>query len=327
MKSKVFAVLTVTAAVLLAAAETHAAPPFSGTIFIDPDIITPQDATAFVSLVNAGRGMRLMFDRRVNNWVNLNAFLFTARYSDGLTIEVQVNPEFSTAALARAEAQKYSPVIGRLPNALRLHVATVWIQKGTQPFGGGNNNLLIHTGQADQYTASGILEETLVHEAAHTSLDAAHAAAPGWLAAQTSDNEFISTYARDNPTREDIAESFLPWLAVRYRADRISASLADTIRQTIPNRLAYFDSQAFALQPIIAPAPPEFTGISHDKANGKLSLTWTSRPGKTYRVMVSSNLADWQDFGAVVPSGGAATSLTVDTPAGNARWFLRVREQ
>ena len=48
-------------------------------------------------------------------------------------------------------------------------------------------NLLIHTGQADRYAADGILEETLVHEAAHTSLDAAHASALDWLAAQTDD--------------------------------------------------------------------------------------------------------------------------------------------
>ena len=90
---------------------------------------------------------------------------------------------------------------------------TVWIHRGTEPFGGGNNNLLIHTGRADLYAADGILEETLVHEAAHTSLDAAHASAPAWLAAQSADPTFISTYARDFPNREDIAESVLPYLA------------------------------------------------------------------------------------------------------------------
>ena len=38
-------------------------------------------------------------------------------------------------------------------------------------------------------------------------MDGPHAASAGWLAAQAADPEFISTYARDNPTREDIAES------------------------------------------------------------------------------------------------------------------------
>jgi hypothetical protein len=51
--------------------------------------------------------------------------------------------------------------IGRLPTVLRSQLRTVWIHQGVEPFGGGNNNLLIHTGQADLYYASGILEETL----------------------------------------------------------------------------------------------------------------------------------------------------------------------
>jgi hypothetical protein len=225
-------------------------PPFSGTIFIDPDIITSSDPTTFQSLTPAGQGSRTMFDRRVNAWITVEAFLFNASFDDGLSAEIQVNPEFGTADAAEAEASKYAPVIGRLPTVLRSKVETVWIHMGTEPFGGGNNNLLIHIGQADQYETSGILEETLVHEASHTSLDPDHASAAGWLAAQAADGTFISTYARDFPQREDIAESFLPYLAVRYRSDRISASLAQTILNTIPTRIAYFDSQAFDMHPI-----------------------------------------------------------------------------
>ena len=66
-----------------------------------------------------------------------------------------------------------------------------------------------------------MLDETLVHEAAHTSLDPTHASSAGWLAAQAADGVFISTYAADHPLREDVAESFLTYLAVRYRSDRM----------------------------------------------------------------------------------------------------------
>ena len=225
-------------------------PPFAGTIFIDPDIITSSDPTTFQNLSFAGQGSRMMFDRRVNGWITVNAYLFNARFDDGLIAEIQVNPEFGGSDVALDEANKYAEVIGRLPTALRKDVETVWIHKGTQPFGGGNNNLLIHVGQADLYVADGILEETFVHEAAHTSLDATHASAPAWLAAQSADPAFISTYARDFPNREDIAESFLPYLAIRYRSGRITQSLANTIMQTIPNRIAYFDNQSFDMYPI-----------------------------------------------------------------------------
>jgi hypothetical protein len=225
-------------------------PPFSGTIFIDPDIITASDPTTFQGLTPKGQAVRTMFDRRVNAFVQLQPYLFDAAFSDGLTTEVQVNPEFGSTDNARVQAEKYAIVIGRLPKALRVSVATVWIHQGVNPFGGGNNNLLIHVGQGDLYLADGILEETFVHEAAHTSLDAAHASSAGWVSAQTRDPAFISTYARDNPQREDIAESFLPWLAVRYRPERISASLAATILQTIPNRIAYFDALTLVMAPV-----------------------------------------------------------------------------
>lgn len=115
--------------------------------------------------------------------------------------------------------------------------------QGVAPFGGGNNNLVIHTGQADLYERDGILEETLVHEACHASLDGAHSSAADWIAAQKADDSFISTYARDYPQQEDVAESFLCWLAVTYRSDRISEKDADKIKKTIPNRIAYFDRQ------------------------------------------------------------------------------------
>ena len=230
----------------------YADPPFSGTIFIDPDIITASDPTTLQNVVYTGQGSRTMFDRRVNNWITVNAYLFDASFSDGLSAEIQVNPEFGSSDVALDEAQKYGEVIGRLPTVLRTDVNAVWIHKGVQPFGGGNNSLLIHTGQADFYVADGILEETFVHEASHTSLDMMHASAPGWVAAQTADGTFISTYARDNPNTEDIAESFLPYLAIRYRSNRISQSYANTILQTIPNRIAYFDNQSFEMFPIVA---------------------------------------------------------------------------
>ena len=226
-----------------------AEPPFGGTIFIDPDIITESDPTTFVSIEAAGQDLRTMYDRR-SGWIENNAFLFEANFSDSLSSQVQVNSEFETASAAAIEAEKYAIVIGRLPKALRVDVATYWIHKGVEPFGGGNNNLLIHVGQADLYVADGILEETFVHEAAHTSLDAYHASSAAWLTAQEADGEFISTYAEDNPTREDIAESFLPYLAVEFRADRISEDLAESITNTIPNRIAFFNSLDLDLTPI-----------------------------------------------------------------------------
>lgn len=268
-----------------------------------------------------------MFDRRVNNWVYLNAFLFDATFDDGLAIEIQVNPEFGDTASALAQASKYAPVIGRLPSCLRADVETVWIHLGDFPFGGGNNNILIHIGQADQYEADGILEETLVHEASHTSLDADHAASAGWLAAQSADEEFISTYARDNPTREDIAESFLLYLAVRHRSDRISQSLAETISQTMPNRLSYFDNQPLDLYPLVAPEPFAIKSLNPVEEGWRLS--WVSREARSYAVYMSTNLIDWQAIISEVASQGSITHLILNKHTDwldSDRAFFQIRE-
>ena len=225
-------------------------PPFFGTIFLDPDIITQSDPTTFTGLTPAGQGSRIMFDRRANDFITLNAFLFDAAFDDGLTTEIQVNPEFETVANAQVEAEKYADAIGRLTTGLRQRVKTVWIHKGVEAFGGGNDNILIHTGQSLLYEDDGILEETLVHEATHTSLDPDHKDAPGWLAAQQVDPTFISTYAQDNAEREDLAESYLMFIAVRYRRDRISDELAEQIMATMPHRMAYFSSLDLDMHPI-----------------------------------------------------------------------------
>jgi len=225
-------------------------PPFGGTAYLDPDIITPNDPTAFVQLSYQGQDSREMYDRRVEGWVTVPALLFRALFDDGSAIELQLNPEFGTAAASRETAEYYAGAIGRLPVALRKDVRFVFIHRGAAPFGGGAHGLLIHTGSVDRNDLNGSLEEVLAHEGAHTSLDSTHASSPGWLAAQKADRTFISTYARDHPTGEDVAESFVAWLGLRHRPSRIEASLQSTILKTIPNRIRYFDGLALQMHPM-----------------------------------------------------------------------------
>tara|TARA_B100000073_G_scaffold89331_1_gene70187 strand:+ start:783 stop:1550 length:768 start_codon:yes stop_codon:yes gene_type:complete len=227
-------------------------PPFNGTIFIDPDIINEFDPSCYVDLKYQGCEVRTMYDRREDGWIENKAYLFPAKYDDGFTIEIQVNSEFKNLADAQLVAEKFAYEIGKLPNELRKNVETVWIHKGMKPFGGGNNNILIHTDWSKKYyEKQGILEETLIHEAAHTSLDQSHAKDLLWIEAQKMDGKFISQYAKDNPVREDIAESYLPYFALRYRRDRISESLVKLIEDTIPNRIFYFDNQKFQMYPVV----------------------------------------------------------------------------
>lgn len=225
-------------------------PPYTGTVFLNPNIITSQDPTIFQSIMSIGQGSRQMFDRRTNSFNDVqNVYLFQAFYDGGYVVEVQVNPEFGSEVEAKQQAQFYAESIGRIPSELFKNLETVWIHAGDELFGGGNNNILIHTEQGARYVANGYLEEVLVHEGTHTSLDADHASSSGWLNAQEADNNFISTYARDNPTREDVAETFLVFLAVERLGDRLTSEQKKKIEDTVPNRLEYFRSLELDLFP------------------------------------------------------------------------------
>lgn len=221
------------------------------------NVIKDVDPTLFKTLTDAGQGSPTMFDRRTNSFNRVeNAHLFNTEYSDGLKFQVQVNPEFRQSE-ARNYAEQYAKVIGKLPTALRRDVKTVWIHDGDKPFGGGNKSLLIHVIRGDNYIKDGNLEEILIHEASHTSLDS-YIYDPKWKdkwkdkwkEAQEKDNKYISTYAAIEDEnnikggREDIAESFLAYFAVTYRIDkdRISTVTSDKITSTIPNRIKFFDS-------------------------------------------------------------------------------------
>ncbi len=276
----------------------NAEPPYDGTIFHFPETINSKDPSTFLEIKYEGQKLREMFDRRRNNWTKNRAYIFNAIFSDGSNIELQVNSEFSSNENALGYATKYSKVIGQLPAILRKDVRTVWIHKGKNSFGGGNFNLLIHTDQGDEYISEGILEETLIHEASHTSLDwpgisKNHGISKGWIEAQKADRGYISDYAEDYPNREDIAESFLPWVVVRYKADRITEKHRNKIIKAIPNRLRYFDLQGFDMRPLkLAVSEQNSKTIQMRNAFTKLSPSDRKRIQRKLREYGYESLSD-----------------------------------
>tara|TARA_B110000003_G_scaffold268721_1_gene298742 strand:+ start:215 stop:1546 length:1332 start_codon:yes stop_codon:yes gene_type:complete len=232
-------------------------PPFyDGTIFASGDIITSADPSLFSEIEYKGTGQREMYDRRNGGaWINIEAYIFDTSFSDGLKTEIQINSEF-TLEEATAEANKYAFLIGQLPTLLRQDVETMWIHKGYEGYGGGNNNLLVHTGMTETYEnyfAFGegdpsIVEETLIHEATHTSIDYHYESidggyGAGWVEAVNNDNGcYISNYALQYPYREDVAEIMLMYIAVKYFPERITPTMRDQILSCNLNRINHFDS-------------------------------------------------------------------------------------
>ena len=253
-------------AVLFTATGVVLAQPFTGTVNMSPTVITAEDPSSLAGVEYTGRGERTIFDYRVRDWITVNAYLFEARYH-GVVIEFQVNPEFGSEEAARAQVDVYAPAIGRLPTVLLSRAAKVHMSAGNPSLGGNfhDRSFTIHTGRGEEWLRRGFLEEVLFHEGAHVSLQD-HQDAAGWLAAQQADGGFISDYARDNPTREDVAESVLSYFALRFRPERLTAADRDEITAAIPNRIAYFDAQGFDWSPYTTavpalPLPAIFAGV------------------------------------------------------------------
>ena len=261
-----------TVLVFLAVSPVLAEPPFQGTVFISPDIITSADLSGLTGVNYTGRGERTLWDYRVLDWITVNAYLFEARIH-GRSIEFQVNPEFGSEDAARAEVDTYAPALGRLPAVLLSRAEKVHVNAGDpehpdaarsgrlggrvpKVFGANysDRSFTFHTGYAQRILRDGFLEETWFHEGAHVALQN-HQDAPGWRAAQEADGEYISDYARDHPDGEDVAESLLPYFAIRYRPDRLSADQRAAIADTIPNRVDYFDELALDWSPYMRAVP------------------------------------------------------------------------
>ena len=274
-------------------AHAETSPPYAGTVFLGTQLLTSASPTDLLTVTPAGRGTRTTFDRR-RGWVTQDAYLFTAAYTGSAPTEVIVDPEFGSTEAARAQAEYYARVVGQLPRSCRTQVDALWIHGGDQRLGGGNRSLLIHTG----YEAAnpGYLEEALLHECGHTSIDYAWngAAQKGaWDAAAAADPGFLSTYARDNPQSEDVAESFGPYIAWKLgSASTYSPEQLATIAAQIPHRLAYLDSLNLDLAPMYPHATGAPTsGLSTPSAAPHAgSLCPRSMAGRTIRTPSGARL-------------------------------------
>ena len=93
-------------------------------------LIITADPTAYTGITYAGQGYRLMFDRRYGGkWITVNAYLFTAKFSDHSNVEFRCNPEFGYSA-AYSNAAKYANVLGRIPEVFRSRVDIFDLNRG-----------------------------------------------------------------------------------------------------------------------------------------------------------------------------------------------------
>ena len=230
---------------------------FLKNLYTDCDILTKKDPTSFQKLSFVEEKKVKFWDRRKQkssgwNKSNFKAFIFKAEFEKSKDVLIRVNSEFKTKEKAEEQALKYGNMAGQLPNFLRTGLKTITIHKGKKAWGGGNNDILIHTG--DRGAKGKCVEEIMIHEGGHTSLDGAWGGLVQWYSWRKTikaDNKYISKYAKDFPKREDLAETINWWIAVRCKSNRISQSNYKKIIEGIPNRLKYLDEKNFDTYPLL----------------------------------------------------------------------------
>lgn len=244
--------------VLLAVANASEAQTCSDALFSATThlfgVITPSDRTLLRNVSYGGRGERTAYDGRVERAVTFNAYLFNVQYGANREIEFQVNPEAGSIESARAAVDDFASLIGQMPTVLLSELVVVIHVGDFGIFYGGSGGIVVYSPIEEPEVIPNI-EEILMHEATHAVLESEHRYAPDWVAAKESDGGFVSQYACENPTREDLAESFVGWFAVRYQPGALTHVQYRWILETIPNRLAYLDQQGFDMSPYL-PAMP-----------------------------------------------------------------------
>lgn len=226
-------------------------PAYAGTVWIDPNIITEDDPTTYLSTTYVGRVMMLSVDGELNapsNPNDIEAYHFQSFFEKDKIIDFYIHPDF-TQEEAEGYVIEYSAPLGRLPAFLFNGVNRVNIQESDGNWTGGGGLINAHVGAyRTAVLEQGVMEEIFVHEASHASIQHINNDT-AYLAAAEKDPSFSSTYAQDYFLREDVAETILSYLAYRYRAERMPEDMIYNYRWLIPNRIEYFDNQDFDMYP------------------------------------------------------------------------------
>ena len=226
-------------------------PPFSGTMWDLPDLIKPSDYTVYSTSSYLGVETRLFYDRSIPDFINYPAHIYKVNFGDGLSVDFEIYSEFTLEEAASIEL-KYAPLIGQLGKELRKNIKSFEFLKGEVGASAQRTddlnyaNISLHTdwltNVVEKRPDGDKTEELFIHESAHLSIDPYVYGQQGWIDAVNLDGNYLSTYAKDNPDSEDVAETFQAYIAVKYFPDRISNSLRDTILSVCLNRFKYFDT-------------------------------------------------------------------------------------
>ena len=179
--------------------------------------------------------------------IKYDAYIFHAFYENGDKVLFLVNTEYKSFEQAEKQALRYATLLGQVPAFLKESgFDRITISPGKRRWVASavsGKRITIYPA-ADWYEH----EKSLMHEAAHLSVDHLLVNDPNWKAAVDADGKYITKYARTNQW-EDSAETVIFWVALRC-VDSISKRTKKKIIKSIPNRIKHLDKMNLNTYPL-----------------------------------------------------------------------------
>lgn len=273
-----------------------AAPLFPNSVVSnDIDFIRSDDPSQFASLSYLGQQRKEMPSKFSDELFDNNTYVFEASFTDGKKIGIWCSSAFGSRNSAQVYADKLTPRLGKLPKIQRDMLDHVCIHSGNETAHAETQGhfFILYSQNMDQRINTNDLEETVFHESVHASIQDSYENSSQWRNAQAADSAYITDYAQNYPSLEDMPETALFCYAMLKYPDRLPQYVKDWINSNIPNKLAFFRDVIRYGDGGSSNTPTEAT-MSSPVPNSTLTGTsvtfsWTKPAGATRYDLVISN--------------------------------------
>gem|GEM_PF-965702 len=272
-----------------------------GMVFLEPSIIVPGDPSSLRDVRYRGTSSRSSYNSNAGEYRDYRGYDFTVSFDDGDELTISVDTNVGSQDAGRRAADVIANPLGQIPAVLRREIeyVTVWDGSGRESATPSWGAITTYDDTNRQKVNNGFMEELFLHEVAHVSLDRWYYSDRDYQNAVGRDRDYISSYAQDNPSSEDIAETFGAYVAVRFKPDRISESLNNTISRAVRYRFEFLDDQNLDFYPITRGSPTPY----NDTTTSELTS-----PSENAVISSSSQTFKWNSAG-----GGSQYDLIVGT--------------
>lgn len=205
----------------------------------DLDFIRDTDAGTPSCTTYKGQFRAEMPDKRYEALLSDNVDVLQIAFNDGTSLALWVHPDFGGWKKVEDTLASIEGALAKLPRFMRARLDHVVLHKGDETAFAEDAGrfFVLYSENIKERISTHDLEETVFHEAVHASMDIPLASSPQWQDAQKADGTYVTDYAKEYPTREDLAETALfAWTLLKHPG-RLPKHVESGLRRLIPNRL------------------------------------------------------------------------------------------